>query len=59
LRLGRRDDRVAPDITNAGGGLLDFSSYEIRHFDSVVGDQLERLFEIRGYLPNDPSHRRP
>jgi hypothetical protein len=46
------------DITLAGGGLLVYSSYAIRHFGTVVGDQLERLFEIRGYQPKDPSHRR-
>jgi hypothetical protein len=46
------------DITIAGGGLLVYSSYAIRHFDTVVGDQLERLFRIRGYHPKDPSHRR-
>jgi hypothetical protein len=45
------------DITIAGGGLLIFSSYAIRHLDRVVGDQLARLFASRGYHPNDPSHR--
>jgi hypothetical protein len=45
------------DITIAGGGLLIFSSYAIRHLDKVVGDQLVRLFAARGYHPKDPSHK--
>jgi hypothetical protein len=46
------------DITIAGAGLLVYSSYAIRHLGTVVGDQLERLFEVRGYHPKDPTHRR-
>jgi hypothetical protein len=39
------------DITIAGGGLLVFSSYAIRHLDRVVSDQLARLFATRGHHP--------
>lgn len=45
------------DITIAGGGLLVFSSYAIRHLDGVVGDQLARLFATRGHHPKDPALR--
>jgi hypothetical protein len=45
------------DITIAGGGLLVYSSYAIRHLDTVVGEQLGRLFENHGYHPKDPSLR--
>jgi hypothetical protein len=37
------------DITIAGGGLLVFSSFAIRHLPTRVGDQLETLFRSRGW----------
>jgi hypothetical protein len=45
------------DITIAGGGLLVFSSFAIRHLDCVVGDQLQRLFSVRGLRAKGPSSR--
>jgi hypothetical protein len=46
------------DITIDGGGLLVFSSYAIRHFGPVVGEQLEKAFVARGWSPHTQRIRR-
>ena len=46
-----RDLERQNEITIAGGGLLIFSSYAIRHLAGTVGDQLERMFRSRGWTP--------